>query len=34
MALGIYEEEDIRALAEEIRAWGQTDKTYTVKQMV
>lgn len=34
MALGIYEEEDIRAIAEEIRAWGQTDKTYTVKQMV
>jgi hypothetical protein len=34
MALGIYEEEDIRALAEEIRVWGQTDKTYTVKQMV
>ncbi len=33
MALGIYEEEDIRAIAEEIRNWNGYDSPMTVKEM-
>ena len=33
MALGIYEEEDIRAIAESIRVNAFTSKTYTTKEM-